>query len=61
MVQVQSTWFPVIDRNAQSWVPNICVATEDKLQMATQRVYRSERHPTRITLPVRRQGGLNSR
>ena len=53
-MQVQSTWFPVIDRNPQSWVPNIYVATEDDLQMATQRVYRSERYPTRITLPVRR-------
>ncbi len=54
MVQVQSTWFPVIDRNPQSWVPNIYEATESDLQMATQRVYRSERYPTRITLPVRR-------
>jgi putative CocE/NonD family hydrolase len=52
MVQVQSTWFPVIDRNPQTWVPNIFEATDADFRKATQRVYRSARYPSRITLPV---------
>ena len=41
MVQVQSTWFPLIDRNPQSWVDNIFQADEDDFVSATQRVYHS--------------------
>ena len=41
MVQVQSTWFPVIDRNPQRFVPNIFLAKESDFQPATQRVFRS--------------------
>src|SRR5439155_582278 len=41
MVQVQSTWFPVIDRNPQTFVENIFKATERDYQPATQRIYRS--------------------
>ena len=52
MVQVQSTWFPIIDRNPQSWVPNIFEATEADFQKATKRVYRSAEYPTHITLLV---------
>jgi putative CocE/NonD family hydrolase len=52
MVQVQSTWFPVIDRNPQTFVPNIFHAREADFQPATQRVYRSARHPSHISLPV---------
>ena len=52
MVQVQSTWFPVIDRNPQTWVPNIFEATDADFRKATQRVYRSATYPSRITLPV---------
>ena len=43
MVQVQSTWFPVIDRNPQRFVPNIFLAKESDFQRATQRVFRSGR------------------
>jgi hypothetical protein len=52
MVQVQSTWFPLIDRNPQKFVPNIFEAGDDDFQVATQRVYRSSRHPSRVVIPV---------
>ncbi len=54
MVQVQSTWFPLIDRNPQKFVQNIFTATEADYQKATQRVYRSNRLPSHVTLPVRK-------
>jgi len=52
MVQVQSTWFPVIDRNPQRFVTNIFQAKEADFQVATQRIYRSGRHPSHIAVPV---------
>ena len=52
MVQVQSTWFPVIDRNPQKFVPSIYEAKPDDFVVATQRVYTSREHPSRIVLPV---------
>ena len=52
MVQVQSTWFPVIDRNPQKFVPNIFTVTEADFQKATQRVYRSAKFPSNLELPV---------
>jgi uncharacterized protein len=55
MVQVQSTWFPLIDRNPQKFVSNIFKATEADYQKATQRVYRSERFPSYVELPIESQ------
>jgi len=52
MVQVQSTWFPVIDRNPQRFVPNIFQAKESDFQRATQKVYRSGPHASYIAVPV---------
>lgn len=52
MVQVQSTWFPVIDRNPQRFVPNIFLAKESDFQQATQRVFRSGQHASYIAMPV---------
>lgn len=52
MVQVQSTWFPIIDRNPQTFVPNIFDAKESDFQPATQKVYRSPGFPSHIKLPV---------
>jgi len=49
---VQSTWFPVIDRNPQTFVKNIYNATEGDYKPATQRIYRSSRFASHITLPV---------
>ncbi len=53
MVQVQSTWFPVIDRNPQKFVPNIYKASASDYQVATQRVYHSKRYASYIELPVK--------
>jgi putative CocE/NonD family hydrolase len=52
MVQVQSTWFPVIDRNPQKFVPNIFLAKESDFQRATQRVFRYGKYSSYISLPV---------
>ncbi len=50
MVQVQSTWFPLIDRNPQKYVPNIFEAKDGDFQTAEQRVYRSPRFPSHVSL-----------
>ncbi|MGA8162510.1 MAG: CocE/NonD family hydrolase [Acidobacteriaceae bacterium] len=52
MVQVQSTWFPVIDRNPQKFVPSIYQATAADYVPATQRVYCTPQLPSHIVLPV---------
>jgi putative CocE/NonD family hydrolase len=52
MVQVQSTWFPVIDRNPQRFVSNIFQATAADFQRATQRIYRSRQHASHLALPI---------
>jgi hypothetical protein len=52
MVQVQSTWFPVIDRNPQKYVENIFKAQESDYVAATQRVFRSKTFPSHVNAPV---------
>ena len=52
MVQVQSTWFPIIDRNPQKFVDNIFLAKESDFQPATQRVFRTTEFPSHISLPI---------
>jgi putative CocE/NonD family hydrolase len=52
MIQVQSTWFPVIDRNPQKFVPNIFEARESDFIKAQHTIYFSSRYPTHIELPV---------
>jgi len=52
MVQVQSTWFPVYDRNPQNFLPNIYQASAADYQKATQRVYHSPTQPSAVVLPV---------
>jgi uncharacterized protein len=52
MVQIQSTWFPVIDRNPQRYVPSIYEAVESDFRPATQSVYRSAQYPSHLSLPV---------
>lgn len=51
MVHVQSSWFPLVDRNPQKFVV-IETATEQDFQKATQRVYRSAEHPSSIQVLV---------
>ena len=51
MVQVQSTWFPLVDRNPQTFV-DIFQATESDFVKATQRVFRSSAMPSHVTFRV---------
>jgi hypothetical protein len=51
MVQVQSTWFPMIDRNPGRF-ENIFLARDADFRKTTQRVYRSADHPSHVVLPV---------
>jgi putative CocE/NonD family hydrolase len=52
MIQIQSTWFPLIDRNPQTFVPNIFEADAKDFKKQTHRVYHGGKHASRITLPV---------
>ncbi len=52
MVQVQSSWFPLIDRNPQTFVPSIFEAKPEDFRAATHRVHRSARYPSHVSLPV---------
>ena len=52
MIQVQSSWFPIIDRNPQKFVPNIFEANENDFIKAEHKIYFSEKYPTYIELPV---------
>jgi putative CocE/NonD family hydrolase len=52
LVQVQSTWFPLYDRNPQKYVENIFQARDADFQAARQQVYRSPRYPSHLTLQV---------
>jgi putative CocE/NonD family hydrolase len=52
MVQVQSTWFPLYDRNPQKFVPNIFEAKPSDYQKATQRIYRSKSYPSNVEVSV---------
>jgi uncharacterized protein len=60
MVQVQSTWFPVYDRNPQKFVPNIFEAKEADYEKATQHIYRSKRFPSSVEISVLPAGVLNA-
>jgi putative CocE/NonD family hydrolase len=52
MVQIQSSWFPLYDRNPQTFVPNIMFAEPASYVKATHRIWRSPELPTAIELPV---------
>jgi predicted acyl esterase len=52
MVQVQSSWFPLYDRNPQTFVPNVFFAHPADYVKATQRVYRSGKMASRIEVLV---------
>jgi uncharacterized protein len=52
MLQIQSTWFPVIDRNPQTFVPSIYQATAADFVPATQRIYATPTMPSHVVLPV---------
>jgi uncharacterized protein len=50
MVQLQSTWFPLYDRNPQKFVPNIFEAKDADYQAATHKVYRSKKFSSRVEI-----------
>jgi putative CocE/NonD family hydrolase len=52
MVQVQSTWFPIIDRNPQTFVKNIFEARAEDFHKATQSIYRTSRFSSHVSVPV---------
>jgi putative CocE/NonD family hydrolase len=52
MVQVQSSWFPLYDRNPQTFVPNIFWAKPADYRKATQRIYHAPDQASFIELPV---------
>jgi putative CocE/NonD family hydrolase len=53
MVQVQSSWFPLIDRNPQTFVPNIFAARDEDFRAATHRIYRAGSAASYVELPIR--------
>jgi hypothetical protein len=56
MVQLQSTWFPIIDRNPQTFVPNIFEAKAEDYRAATPKIFRSAKLASHLVLPVFRGG-----
>ena len=52
MVQIQSSWFPLYDRNPQTFVPNIMFAEPESYVKATQRIWRTPEKASSIELPV---------
>ena len=53
MVQIQSSWFPLYDRNPQTFVSNIFLAQPGDYVKATQRIYHGPGHGSFVELPVR--------
>jgi len=52
MVQVQSSWFPLYDRNPQTFVPSIFRATPGDYRKATQRIYHAPGQASFVELPL---------
>jgi len=51
-VQVQSSWFPLYDRNPQTFVPNIFLAKPADYRSATMRVYHAADNASYLELPI---------
>ena len=56
MVHIQSSWFPLVDRNPQKFL-NIYQAREEDFQKATQHIYRSKSYPSSVRISVLPSGG----
>ena len=52
MIEIQSTWFPLYDRNPQTFVPNIMKAKPSDYKTATITVYEDAEHPSHLEAPV---------
>jgi len=57
MVEVQSSWFPLYDRNPQTYVENIMTAPAESYKAETVSIYGSPKYPSHIELPVMGGGG----
>ena len=55
LVQIQSSWFPLYDRNPQTFVDNIAWAAPDDFQKATQRIHHTEGAASFVELSVHAQ------
>ena len=51
MIQIQNSWFPLVDRNPQKFV-NIYKCSDSDFQKATQRIYHDSKHPSHIKISV---------
>jgi putative CocE/NonD family hydrolase len=60
MVQVQSSWFPLIDRNPQTFVPNIFAASDADFNAQTHRIFRSRSASSYVQVSVV-GGGANAK
>jgi putative CocE/NonD family hydrolase len=54
MVQIQSTWFPLVARNPQRYLPNYQLGGDGDFQKVSERIYHSAANPSRVVLPVLR-------
>jgi len=52
MVQIQSSWFPLYDRNPQTFVSNIFLAKPEDFKKATHRIHHSATEATYLELPI---------
>jgi predicted acyl esterase len=52
MVEIQSTWFPLYDRNPQTFVPNIMKAKPSSYKPATITIYSGHGHDSALLVPV---------
>jgi hypothetical protein len=52
MVEIQSSWFPLYDRNPQSFVPNIMIAKPADYRQATITIYSGAGHDSALQVPV---------
>jgi uncharacterized protein len=59
MIHIQSSWFPLVDRNPQTFV-NIPTAKPEDFRKATQRIYRSANAPSSLSVLVLRQGNIEN-
>ncbi len=51
-IQVQSSWFPLIDRNPQTFVPSIFDAQPAAYKAQTHRIYHDSKHPSALVIDV---------
>ncbi|MEO8584334.1 MAG: CocE/NonD family hydrolase, partial [Flavitalea sp.] len=55
MIQIQSTWFPLIDRNPQKYIPSIFEAKESDFIKATETIYCNKKYASYVELPVMKE------